>query len=115
MRVSVSDNPSRLSMHFSGSAPGPSSPFGFDIGHFVVATKDMGFINPAYITARTKVMDYFYEQRKCIKEDHTIFNWEKSMEFHEGERRLLHQICWEMGFDADPNKLPLYLSGEIPM
>lgn len=113
IRILASDIPSRLSVHISGQADGPSAPFGFDLGNFAVQSEGMEFISPELLIARTQVFDYFFQQKGIIRPDHLLFRWERSMDIG-NEARLLDQICWEMGFDPSESVLPLYLSGEEP-
>lgn len=61
------------------------------------------------IAARTKVLDYFKEQRELIADDHLIFNWTRSQEVG-NETKLIQQLCWDMGFPVTSTP-ELYLSG----
>ncbi len=56
LRIKASDEPSRLSLHYSGQAGGPSQPFGFNLsGDFAVQSEEMKFIDPGHATTRAKV------------------------------------------------------------
>ncbi len=58
------------------------------------------------------MLDYFNQQRKKIRDDHIIFNWEQSTELGH-VRLLLVQVCADMGFPDPDQYLPLYLSEEL--
>ena len=57
LRIKACDEPSRLSMHYSGKAGGPSQPFGFELsGDFAVQSEDMKFVDPGHAATRMKVI-----------------------------------------------------------
>lgn len=62
---------------------------------------------------RSQCLDYFTQLRASLREQDIIFRFEASMDFGQGERALLDQLCLQMGFPRDD--LPAYLSGENPL
>jgi hypothetical protein len=101
MRLHACDRPSKFSLHYSGAVPGPPEfirPFGFEIGYYAAESQHACFTSPELVLARTQVLDYFYQQKDFLTEDHTIFRFEKTMDFGEGENRLLEQLCLSTGF-----------------
>lgn len=112
IRISASDIPSQFCVHLAGNAPGPSYPFGFDIGNFAVQSELMNFFNPIQQTARAQVLEYFTEQRRTLRDNHVIFSFETSSDCG-NVSKLLMQLIWEMGFDEN-KELGCYLSGEAP-
>ena len=77
MRIAACDDPSVLSLHYSGEADGPVQPYGFQMGHFERETETAVFSDPELITARTQILDYFYQQRGFLDDEHTIFCFER--------------------------------------
>jgi len=62
---------------------------------------------------RSQCLDYFTQLRNSLREQDIIFRFESSMEFGQGERALLDQLCLQMGFPRDD--LASFLSGENPL
>lgn len=123
MRCVASDVPSRLCLHFAGlaqvskNAPFTVSPYGFSVDTtFTEQSQVMQFTDPTMITVRTKVLDYFHQQKAWLKPDHILFDWEKLNEGGGVGGANLHaffkQICYDMGFPSTQENLPAYLSGE---
>ena len=114
MRIRTCDVPSLLCLSYSGAAPGPGGPFGFEIGAFAVESEDLQLSSPELHTARAKVLDYFAAQKAFVLPSRVVFRFEQSMEFAEGESALLRQLCLHTAFPTEPARdlLPLYLSGE---
>lgn len=112
LRIRATDI-SMFAMHFDGIAPPTPrfflQPFGVDVSAFRALSEDLVFMTPDLVTARTRILDYFFAQREIIKQDHILFSFEESMQ-PGNVLKLLEQICWEIGFPSD--NLPLYLSGE---
>ena len=112
LRIRATDI-SMFALHFDGIAPPTPrfflQPFGVDISAFRALSEDLVFTTPELVTARTRVLDYFFAQRDIIKPDHIIFSFEESM-LPGNVLKLLEQICWEIGFPSD--NLPLYISGD---
>lgn len=112
LRIRATDI-SMFALHFDGIAPPTPrfflQPFGVDVSAFRGLSEDLVFLTPELVTARTRVLDYFFAQREIVKADHILFSFEESM-LPGNSVKLLEQICWEIGFPSD--NLPLYLSGE---
>lgn len=98
MRISACDDPSDLSQHYAGTAKGPVKPFGFKMGHYAEESETGRFTNPELTTARTQILDYFHQQEEFLTPERTIFGFEVSMDFGEGERNLMTQLCLATGF-----------------
>lgn len=102
-----------FALHFDGIAPPTPrfflQPFGVDVSAFRALSEDLVFTTPELVTARTRVLDYFFAQRDIIKQDHIIFSFEDSMQ-PGNVVKLMEQICWEIGFPSE--NLPQYISGE---
>jgi hypothetical protein len=62
---------------------------------------------------RSQCLDYFTQLKNNLKDENIIFRFESSMDFGGGERRLLDQVCLQMGFPRED--LPSFLSGENPL
>jgi hypothetical protein len=104
MRRRSCDVPSMFCLHYNGQGP-PSprffrSPFGFDMGPFAVESECMKFSSPELVATRTRVLDYFVAQRRVVKDNHLIFQWDESPKLGNA-RALLQQLCWDMGFPED--------------
>lgn len=112
LRIRASDI-SMFAIHYDGIAPPTPrfflQPFGVDVSAFRALSEDLVFLTPDLVTARTRVLDYFFAQKDTIKQDHIIFSFEESM-LPGNLTKLLEQICWEIGFPSE--SLPLYLTGE---
>jgi hypothetical protein len=115
LRTPASDVPSRFSFFLDGKAPGPSFPFGFDVGNFEVLSEAALYTEPLLITTRTQLLDYFTALRLRLRPDHVLFSFEHSSAMGKGEQRLIDSLCWDVGFDASPNVLPHYLTGQRPV
>lgn len=117
LRVEATDVPSQLSLHYSGRAAGPVTPYGFDIGDFALESSTMMMIDPFLSTARTQVLDYFACVSSRVSKDHTIFKFDVSDEVGEGDASLIDQLCVQMGFARDAKggrfeTAGLYLTGQ---
>ena len=110
VRVVASDVPSKFCMHLSGTAPGPSYPFGFRMGNMHIQSEFMSFTNPALVTMRTQALDYFRSIDRVLRPDHVMFDFGNSMT-PGPVKQLLEQLCWDMGFDRSTD-MSLYLSGD---
>lgn len=112
LRIRATDI-SMFAMHFDGIAPPTPrfflQPFGVDVSAFRALSEDLVFMTPELVTARTRVLDYFFAQKDVIKHDHIIFSFEESM-LPGNVIKLIEQICWEIGFPSE--SLPLYLTGD---
>lgn len=117
VRTVACDVPSLFSLHMAGrSPPNPRFhllPFGIDMGHFAEQSETMIFTQPELALCRTKVLDYFFAQRKMIRDDHFIMAFERTMELG-NMQQLMEQLAWDIGFNADKKRLPLYFTGEDP-
>lgn len=95
------DVPSRfcLVMAGKGGGPFPHEPYGFDVTHsFAVQSEVMQFMDPNMTALRTQVLDYFNAQRKMLRKDHIIFNWERSMDLGHEEKMLKQVGACERNF-----------------
>jgi hypothetical protein len=77
-RKCATDIPSQACLHYSGLAPGPVQPFGFELGNFAEESEYLKFSAPEAATARTQVLDYFYRLKSIVQSDQVKFNFEKS-------------------------------------
>src|SRR5262249_35338708 len=87
----------------------------FEMGYFLEESGFLIFADAYLATARTQVLDYFYQQRLSLREDHIIFRFEQSMDLGIAEGILINQLCIQMGFMRGPKYIPAYLSGEDPL
>jgi hypothetical protein len=110
VRKVATDTPSQSSLHYSGKAPGPVTPFGFYMGIFAEESDYLQLLTPEATAVRTQVLDYFYNMKKVIKEDHLLFNFEKSRAFGTGDSEFIDQLCIQMGFDR--TEALQYMTGE---
>mmetsp|Transcript_15429 Transcript_15429/g.33214 ORF Transcript_15429/g.33214 Transcript_15429/m.33214 type:complete len:1344 (-) Transcript_15429:16-4047(-) len=116
VRICACDIPSQFSLHYDGQAAGPVHPFAFEIGYLVEESGFLSFHDPYLTTARTQILDYFTALGDTIRSDHVLFRFEQTMTFGSPERRLLNQLCVQMGFDrVNGNRgMARYFSGEDP-
>jgi hypothetical protein len=116
MRKHACDVPSLFCLHFSGqhdSKDIPQQPYGFDIGSsFAVQSEAMLFTDANLCALRSKVLDYFHQQKAEVTPDHVIFEWESTMQCGSALERLFGQLCHEVGFPHED--LPQYLTGQKP-
>jgi hypothetical protein len=112
LRLRVTDHPSVFCEHYAGTADGPCLPFGFEMGPFVVEAEYLRFHCPERTARLTQTLDYFHGMRASLTESHVVFRWERGNKFGDGEKRLLSQVCLQMGFPMEDDELPFYLSGE---
>lgn len=113
MRKVATDIPSQASLHYSGKANGPVRPFGFDMGNFAEESEYLKFSSAEAATARTQVLDYFFQLKKEIDEFHLIFNFDKTSECSGTDRIYIDQLCLQMGFPR--NSEPFYITGMNPL
>lgn len=113
LRVQASDIPSLFSLHYDGKAAGPVAPFGFEINDFIAESGFLVFYDPNMVLARTQVLDYFHSIQQVVGEEHRIFRFERSMLFGDAEAVLIEQLCLAVGFNRNPECLPLYLTGQL--
>lgn len=52
---------------------------------------------PAFQAVRCQVLDYFFRQRECLRDDHVLFSFERSMLFSKAEFDLINQVI-SVGF-----------------
>jgi hypothetical protein len=112
LRLRVSDHPSVFCEHYAGAADGPVEPFGFEMGPFAVEAEYLRFHCPERTARLTQTLDYFHGMRETVSDSHLVFRWERGAHFGDGEKRLLSQVCLQMGFPMEDEELPFYLSGE---
>lgn len=112
LRKIAYDIPSQSSLHYSGKAPGPVKPFGFDVGNFAEESEYLKFSSPETAAARTQVLDYFYQLKKVVPEDHMMFQWEHGCECGNADKMYIDQLCVQMGFDRGAENL--FVSGLDP-
>jgi hypothetical protein len=110
LRKIASDIPSPVSLHYSGLAPGPVKPYGFDMGNFAIESEYLQFNTPETSAARTQVLDYFFQLKQVIAKDHVIFRFDKSNECGAADKQFIRQICLQNGFDTGNEEL--YITGE---
>ena len=113
LRKDACDVPSVFTQHFNGTADGPISPFGIEMRYFAVETETSMFLAPELSKVRTQILDYFVQLRKLIRDDHILFQFERSMKFGPGEHMLMTQLCLATGFPPDA-AVPLF-TGEQPI
>lgn len=46
----------------------------------------------AFQAVRCQVLDYFFRQRECLRDDHVLFSFEQSMTFSKAEFSLIDQV-----------------------
>ena len=116
MRVVATDVPSQVSLHYAGKAPGPVTPFAFDVGDFAHESTNMLMADPYLVAARSQVLDYFASVHKSVEAHHVMFKFDQSDEVSEGDANLVEQVCVQMGFsrdDAEAKELAgQYLTGQ---
>ena len=112
MRVVACDAPSMLALQYSGTAEGPTHPFGFEMGQFAVEGAFLRFTNPELATAFTQVMDYHAQRRLALRADHVLFGFERSMALGGAEARLLNQLCLSLGYPRSLTERARFLCGE---
>jgi hypothetical protein len=108
-RRTACDVPSLFSLHYSGEAPGPTCPFGFDVGLLRAETERMRFCEAALLARRTQVLDYFEgvwrlmlsaSSSEIVRERHVLFRFEETMRFGDAEHILLSQLTWAVGYPS---------------
>jgi hypothetical protein len=109
LRKTACDYPTICSLHYSGKAPGPLSPFGIELGNFCEESEYLKFTSPESAAARTQVLDYFHQLKNVVQKDHMMFRFDKTTLVGRGERRFVDQVCLHMGFRR--NLEPQYLCG----
>ena len=115
LRMTACDRPSKFSLHYAGNMAGPVQAFGFDMGYYAMESETACFTEPELTTARTQLLDYFYQQRKTLRDDHIIFAFEEGMELSAGDRQLMNQLALSTGYkrvSQEDEDLMRMLSGE---
>jgi hypothetical protein len=117
LRIKASDVPSVFSLHYDGTADGPVHPYGFEMGHFAVEADFQRFYSPELATTLTQVLDYHTQRRASLRDDHVIFQFERSMAFGPNDQRLMQQLCLQMGFPTTEcaDQLAEYFTGTTGM
>ena len=57
------------------------------------------------------MLHYFHQRSLALPEERLIFRWDRGMELGVGDRALLEQLAYELGFPIE-GRLGLYLTGE---
>ena len=109
LRKQAIDLPSQVSLHYAGRAPGPGLPFGFQLGNFAEESEYLKFSNPETTTARTQVLDYFYELKSIVDDSHMLFTYELQNQFNQADHMFIDQICIQMGYEKGMTNT--YLTG----
>ena len=112
VRIKACDNPSLFSLHYSGQTEGPVMPYGFHARYFAIESETALFYDPECQLVRTQILDYFSYWNNNLTDDHVVFKYENTMQFGEGEHRLLDQICLASAFQR--HLIPQYFTGEEP-
>ena len=107
------DIPSQFSLHYSGEAAGPVEPFCFEIGGYAFESENLMFTEPALVTARMQVLDYFEHLVGSVPEHHRIFRFADGMHLGKGDVALLGQLSLQVGFDGfdDVDQIGRYFTG----
>lgn len=98
LRKIATDVPAYPSLHYSGRALGPLQPFGFELGNFSEESEYLKFCSPEATTARTQVLDYFYDMKKLVPDSHMMFKFETSNEICAADKMFVDQLCLNLGF-----------------
>ena len=98
LRKIASDIPSYTSLHYAGKGLGPISPFGFDIGNFAEESEYLKLTCPETTAARTQVLDYFYDMKKVVSDDHMLFKFDYTSEITTADKLFIDQIAINLGF-----------------
>ena len=114
LRLSASDKPSPLSLHYSGKADGPAGPFSIEMRHFEVESERCQLPSPHLAAARTHLLDYFRAASSAVPPDRYIFRFERAMGLGPAERSLLTQLCTQLAYPRSTANMRAYLSGEDP-
>jgi hypothetical protein len=112
LRTSACDVPAASSLHYSGEAHGPVKPYCFDDGAFAMESQFLQYQSPEEMAVRTQVLDYFYQLRKNINDDHVMFKFEDGMQIGAAERAYFDQLCLQLGFNRE--NINQYITGEDP-
>ena len=72
------------------------------------------FTEPALVTARMQVLDYFEHLVGSVPEHHRIFRFADGMHLGKGDMALLGQLSLQVGFEGynDVNQIGRYFTGE---
>ncbi|KYK65659.1 EF hand domain-containing protein [Toxoplasma gondii TgCatPRC2] len=112
LRLPACDEPSTVSLFYSGLADGPVQPFVFDISGFAEESSFLLLYDPVYATARTQILDYFSALRREVPWSHVMFAWEKGLHLGEGDRLFLEHVAVSWAFPRQRPSVELYMSGE---
>ena len=88
LRLTASDVPSSLSLHYSGAAEGPGTPFALEMRHLEIESERCQLPYPHLAAARTALLDYFRSASSATASDHHIFRFERTMDLGTGEVRV---------------------------
>lgn len=66
---------------------------------------------PHMASSSAQVLHYFHQRSLALPEERLIFRWDRGMELGVGDRALLEQLAYELGFPIE-GRLGLYLTGE---
>lgn len=114
LRVSANDFPSPISLHYSGSVPGPVSGFALDIGAFASESATLLMTDPYLATARAQILDYFERQKAAVPDDHVIMRFHAAPVASAGDALFVDQICVHLGFErygSPSEQAATYISG----
>ena len=90
--------PCQASLHYSGMAAGPTTPYGFDGSQFIEESEFLFFPSPEAAAARAQVLDYFSHIKHSTPETHHMFKFEKTSSCCKADRLFIDQLCLQMGF-----------------
>ncbi len=111
LRTIACDTPSQSSLHYSGKALGPGTPFGFAVPQFSEESEYLQFNTPENAACRAQVLDYLHHVEKLVKPDHMIFSFEKGQDCCNADVRFIDQLNLQMGFPR--GKEEMYITGEL--
>jgi len=114
LRIAADDFPSPVSLHYNGTAPGPTTPFAIDIGDFAAESETVMLRDPYLAVARTQTLDYLEQQRAAVADDHVVMNLHLSNAASTGDAVFIDQLCVQMGFLREGNsseRAAEYISG----
>ena len=89
LRVVAVDVPSQFSLHYSGKARGPVTPYGFDTEHFAYESESLQFVSPEVAFVRASTLAYFWDMRQAISDDHVLFDFYLLASMRNQHRRVL--------------------------
>ena len=109
-RITASDDPSEFSLHYSGEAEGPTSPFGVSAGSYETMGSQLPIYDPQFASLRSNCLDYLNSiEALAGGPQRCVFNFDRALVPSQGDIAFTTQMCIRLALPVPTNDMVTYL------